>query len=441
MWVRELCHAGAAADRPEDLAVPVGLDDEPERRVGDQQVAVREQADVVWVVERLSAVELQAVELAQHLARGSDLDYPPVPAVGDEEGAGGEHPRASRPEELCGPLQRPRLERAVLHDDDSIVRRIRDQQPAVLERLDGPRKRKPPALGRWLAVLDGDLAADRRTRRRGGCPHRRRAGCRPAARRQTSARRGPPPAAAEPRPSPSVATFRTRSLRVSAISHVPSGASQAARGLERRLPRLPGSRQRPTCWTTEPSRASSTTTWQNSSAIEEVPVAEELDAARVAEAVEVRQIPEEAPARVDLDHVDAEGSSANATRNVPCGVGEAVSGIRLDSGERSSVETRSPAGDSSTICHWVTRRIASDSPARKPYASSSPHSAESASSDAVRVEPQRPVPGPQGERFLDRELVDDDRRAVCGARREHRVAQPRGRRADAPCRPLRPGHT
>ena len=123
-------------------------------------------------------------------------------------------------------------------------------------------------------------------------------------------------------------------------------------------------------------------------------------------------------------------SSANATRNVPCSVCDAVSGIRFDSGERSSVERRSPARDSSTICHWVTRRIARDSPARNPYASSSPHSAESASTAPsgsslnVRYQARR------CERLLDRDLVDDDGRAVCGARREHRVAQARRGRAD-----------
>ena len=52
------------------------------------------------VGKRLPAVELQAVELAQHLAGGSDLDYAPVPAVGDEERAGGEH-RAHRGQKSC----------------------------------------------------------------------------------------------------------------------------------------------------------------------------------------------------------------------------------------------------------------------------------------------------------------------------------------------------
>ena len=52
VWIVECFRPGLAADRPEDLPVPVGLDDQPERRVGDQQVAVREQADVVGIVER-----------------------------------------------------------------------------------------------------------------------------------------------------------------------------------------------------------------------------------------------------------------------------------------------------------------------------------------------------------------------------------------------------
>ena len=369
----------------------------------------------------------------EHLARRSHLEHPPVPAVGDEERAGGKNPRASRPEELCRPLQRPRV--------------VRRRSPR--RRLDRERYRRPGARRRrasrrtaetrtiWAGPVAPRTAPRprrrRRTRRPGGCPHRRRAGSRPAARRQTSARRGPPPAAAEPRPS--------RRLRPSGRGCC--GCRQPA-ACRRRLPTpragskggcraCPGSRQLPTCWTTEPSRVSSTTTWQNSSAIRRFPLRRSWTLPGYPRLSRWSRYQRRRPLTSISTTSTPKGWSANATRNVPCGVREAVSGIRFDSGERSSVETRSPPGDRSEdlpLGHTQDReRFACDEAVRVVV----PPFRRICEQHAVRVEPQRPVPGPQVQRFFDRQLVDDDRRAVCGARCEDRVAQPGdGRRTARP---------
>ena len=114
----------------------------------------------------------------------------------------------------------------------------------------------------------------------------------------------------------------------------------------------------------------------------------------------------------------------------PAASREASRGIRFDSGERSSVETCSPSArqqDDLPLGHTQDReRFARDEAERVVV----PPVRRIGERHAVRVEPQRPVPGPQVQRLLDRQLVDDDRRAVCGPRRVDRVAQRRGREAD-----------
>ena len=156
-------------------------------------------------------------------------------------------------------------------------RRPRDRAPCprpavpVLERLDGPGKRKPPALRRRLAELDGDLTAivvldDAAV---AGIANEQ------VAVRQLNGKRRRGENLRRVRQLFDLAVGRhLQDAVVAGVGDQPRTVSRLAGGarLESRLPRLPGSRQRPTCWTTEPSRASSTTTWQNSSATRRFPL-------------------------------------------------------------------------------------------------------------------------------------------------------------------------
>ena len=222
-----------------------------------------------------------------------------------------------------------------------------------------------------------------------------------------------------------------RLLRVSATSRVPSAASHAARGLERRLPRLPGSRRASYLLDDRAITGDLDHDVAELVCDQEVSVAEELDAAGYPKLSRWGKYQRRRPLSSTSTTSTPNGWSANATRNVPCGVGEALSGIRFDSDERSSVETRSPRRDSRTISHWVTRRIGERFACDEAVRVVDPPFRRIREQRAVRVEPQRPVPGPQVQRFLDRRLVDDDRRSVCGARCVDRVAQPRGRERTA----------